>query len=56
MTIPSGFDIPRSMVATVLSESENQCWLILVGTQEMNGQATPVRAWPEKTRKKVIFN
>ena len=51
-TMPIGLDMPRRMVATVRSESLNQCWLILVGTQEMKGQAMPVSAWPGRAKTK----
>ena len=44
MTIPMGLLIPRRIVARALCSSLNQCWLIFVGTHEMNGQAMPVKA------------
>ena len=43
-TRPRGLDIPRIKVAMPRSESPNQFWLILVGTQEMKGHPMPVRA------------
>ena len=41
-------DKPRRAVAIVRCSSANQCWLILVGTQAINGHATPVSACPIK--------
>ena len=42
--------LPNRIVARALCSSLNQCWLILVGTHEINGQAIPVRAWPTKAK------
>lgn len=47
-TMPMGLAMPISSVARWRWESLNQCWDTLVGTHEMNGQATPVRAWTEE--------
>ena len=55
MTIPMGLLIPKRIVAMVLCSSLNQCWLILVGTQDMNGQAIPVKAWPIRARLNLSF-
>ena len=44
ITIPIGLLIPSKIVAMARCSSLNQCWLILVGTQEINGQAIPVKA------------
>ena len=42
--------LPNRIVARALCSSLNQCWLILVGTHEIKGQAIPVKAWPTKAK------